>query len=100
MPALGLRRRTAAALDAVPGARREGRVHRCEDFDRERGLANAKDNCLLVPNPGQEKAVRPAGASVEKLADEWNRANPKAAFRTNAELGEACCGLERQLAPQ
>lgn len=61
------------------------------DFDRD-GVPNAKDNCLLVPNPGQEKAVRPAGAAIDRLAAEWNKANPKAAFRTNAELGEACSG--------
>lgn len=70
---------------AAPGA------HATEDFDSD-GVPNSRDNCLLVPNSGQEGAVRPAGAAVDPLAAEWDSANPRAAFRTNAELGEACSG--------
>ncbi len=59
---------------------------------RPRRRPNERDNCLLVPNADQQKAVRPAGAGIDKLAAEWSRGNPRAAFRTNAELGEACSG--------
>ena len=61
------------------------------DFDDD-GVVNRKDNCLLVPNAEQKPAVRPAGVKDDPLAAEWRQANPKAAFRTNAELGQACSG--------
>ncbi|MFP3962431.1 thrombospondin type 3 repeat-containing protein [Actinomadura fulvescens] len=64
------------------------------DFDRD-GVLNKNDNCLLVPNRGQRKAVKPAGwkdGDVHQQAAEWKRQNPAAPFRTNEELGEACSG--------
>ncbi|WP_169515784.1 thrombospondin type 3 repeat-containing protein [Amycolatopsis nigrescens] len=70
---------------AAPGA------YAYEDFDND-GVYNKADNCLLVPNPAQEPANRPAGATDDPLAVEWKQQHPTAAFRLNSELGEACSG--------
>jgi hypothetical protein len=70
------------------------------DFDGD-GVPNAQDNCLLVANPGQQPArrrrgARPIGpADMVRLAVRWKRQNPSARFRTDAELGEACSGYNR-----
>ncbi|WP_216214053.1 thrombospondin type 3 repeat-containing protein [Amycolatopsis aidingensis] len=68
------------------------------DFDSD-GVRNIADNCLLVPNPGQEPAVRRDGAigprDMLRLATDWKAANPDARFRTDAELGEACSGYNK-----
>jgi len=72
----------------VPAAAPDG-AFATADFDHD-GVPNARDNCLLVPNPDQQPARRPAGVVVDPLAKEWRAAHPRAAFRTANELGEAC----------
>lgn len=74
----------------VPAAAPTG-AFAAADFDRD-GVANSADNCLLVPNADQRPARRPAGSAIDPLAAEWKKAHPAAAFRTNAQLGEACSG--------
>lgn len=74
------------------------------DFDGD-GVANAGDNCLLVPNAGQRPAVAPKADSARRayraergprdlirLAERWKVNHPNARFLTDGELGEACSG--------
>lgn len=61
------------------------------DFDRD-DVPNWRDNCLIVPNPAQASAVRPATAVDDPLAVEWKAQHPRAYYRINDELGEACSG--------
>jgi hypothetical protein len=56
-----------------------------EDFDGD-GVANLADNCLLIANPDQRRAVQPAGATPTPRPAAPSR------FRTDAQLGEACSG--------
>src|SRR2546421_8378146 len=70
------------------------------DFDGD-GVPNRLDNCLLVPNPDQAPAVRPAGGTaigpddLLALSAQWKARHPGARFRDDAELGEACSGYNK-----
>jgi len=65
------------------------------DFDGD-GVRNIDDNCLLVPNAGQQPAVTsgvPIGpADVVGYSRAWKASHPDARFRDDNELGEACSG--------
>jgi hypothetical protein len=74
------------------------------DFDGD-GVANVADNCLLVTNPDQEPARRPRSrrarrayrknfgpADLLALSARWKNQHPRARFRDDSELGEACSG--------
>lgn len=79
----------------IPDQPRPLGEHDLGDFDGD-GVANISDNCLLVPNPGQEPAIttgEPVGpADVVAYSRAWKAANPEAHFRDDTELGEACSG--------